>query len=160
MSQACYCQRRQRQIWKREKTNLNFEVLQCLMPVSTPALCHTRDTFYSLLIETLSHSAFVVALVQLLSHVQLFATPWAAACQAPLPSTVSWSVFKFMSIASEMLSNHLSHPLPLLPPSAFNLSHHQSFLMSRLFASSGQSIRDSASVLPTNIQGWFALELT
>ena len=89
MSQACYCQRRQRQIWKREKTNLNFEVLQCLMPVSTPALCQTQDTFYSLLIETQRHSAFVVALVQLLSHVQLFATPWAAACQAPLCSTAN-----------------------------------------------------------------------
>ena len=73
---------------------------------------------------------------------------------------LSWSLLKFMPIASVMLSNHLSHPLPLLPPSAFNLSHHQSFLMSRLFASSGQSIRDSASVLPTNIQGWFPLELT
>ena len=37
-----------------------------------------------------------------------------------------------------------------------------SFLMSRLFASGGQSIgaSDSASVLPMNIQGWFPLRLT
>ena len=37
-----------------------------------------------------------------------------------------------------------------------------SFLMSRLFASGGQSIRASASasVLPMNIQGWFPLGLT
>ena len=37
-----------------------------------------------------------------------------------------------------------------------------SFLMSRLFASSGQSIgaSASASVLPMNIQGWFPLGLT
>ena len=35
-----------------------------------------------------------------------------------------------------------------------------SFLMSQPFASHGQSIRASASVLPTNIQGWFPLRLT
>ena len=52
---------------------------------------------------------------------------------------------------------------PLLPTSlAFNLSQHQSFPVSRLFASSGQSIRASASasILPMNIQGWFPLGLT
>ena len=36
----------------------------------------------------------------------------------------------------------------------------ESFLMSQLFASGGQSIRASASVLPMNIQGFFPLELT
>ena len=45
--------------------------------------------------------------VQSLSCVQLFATPWTAACQAPLSFTVSWSLLKFMSIESEMPSNHL-----------------------------------------------------
>ena len=42
---------------------------------------------------------------------------WTAAHQAPLSSTVSWSLLKFMSIDSVMLSNHLSlcHPLRLLP---------------------------------------------
>ena len=35
-----------------------------------------------------------------------------------------------------------------------------SFPMSQLFASGGQSIGTSASVLPRNIQGWFPLELT
>ena len=34
------------------------------------------------------------------------------------------------------------------------------FLMSRLFASGGQSIRASASILPINIQDWFPLGLT
>ena len=45
--------------------------------------------------------------VQLLSHVQLFATPWTAACQASLSITNSWSLFKLMSIESVMPSNHL-----------------------------------------------------
>ena len=58
--------------------------------------------------------------VQSLSHVQLFATPWTAACQASLSITSSQSLFELMSIELVMLSNHLilCHPL-LLPPSIF-----------------------------------------
>ena len=48
-----------------------------------------------------------VAAVQLLSYVQLFETPETEACQAPLSFTISWSLFKLMSIKSVMLSNHL-----------------------------------------------------
>ena len=63
-----------------------------------------------------SQGPFVVVF-QLLSHVRLFATAWAAACQASLPFTTSLSVLKFMSIESVMPSNHLilCHPLLLLP---------------------------------------------
>ena len=59
---------------------------------------------------------FVV--VQLLSHVQLFATPCTAACQSSLSFTISWSLLKLMPIESVMPSNHLilCHPLHL-PPS-------------------------------------------
>ena len=55
--------------------------------------------------------------VQLLTHVQLFATPWTTACQASLSITNSWSPPKPMSIESVMPSNHLilCHPLLLLP---------------------------------------------
>ena len=55
--------------------------------------------------------------VQLLSHVQLFATPWTAACQASLSITSSRSLLKLMFIESVMPSNHLilSCPLLLLP---------------------------------------------
>ena len=54
--------------------------------------------------------------VQLLSHVQLFVTPWVVACQASLSITNSWSLPKPMSIESVMPSNHLIlyHPLLLL----------------------------------------------
>ena len=38
-----------------------------------------------------------VAVVQSLSHVQFFVIPWTAACQAPLSSTGSQSLLKFMS---------------------------------------------------------------
>ena len=52
-----------------------------------------------------------------LSHVQLFATPWTAACQASLSITNSRSFLKLTSIESVMPSNHLilCHPLLLLP---------------------------------------------
>ena len=54
--------------------------------------------------------------VQLLSRVQLFVTPWAAAPQA-LSLTISWSLLKFTSIESVMPSNHfiLCYSLLLLP---------------------------------------------
>ena len=53
----------------------------------------------------------------MLSHVQLFATPWTAAHQASLSTTNFQSLSKLMSIESVMPSNHLilCHPLPLLP---------------------------------------------
>ena len=86
------------------------------------------------------------------------ATPWTVACQAPLSSTISQSLLKFMFIESLMLSNHLILCHPFFCLQSFPAS--DSFSMSWLFESSGQSIGASASVLPMNIQGWFPLELT
>ena len=48
--------------------------------------------------------------VQCLSCIWLFVTPWTAACQAPLSFTNSWSLLKFMSIELVIL---------LLLPSVF-----------------------------------------
>ena len=63
---------------------------------------------------------FQFSSVQSLSHVQLFVTPWTAACQASLFITKPKSLLKLMSIELVMSSNHLilCHPL-LLPPSMF-----------------------------------------
>ena len=54
--------------------------------------------------------------IRSLRHVQLFATPWIAACQASLSFTISWSLLRLMSIESIILSNYLIlyHPLLLL----------------------------------------------
>ena len=106
-------------------------------------------------------SYFFVVVVQSLSHVQLFATPWTAACQASLSFTISQRLLKLMSIESVMPSNHfiLCCPLLLLPSIFSSITI---FPMSWLFLSGGQSIgaSASASVLPMNIQGWFPLGLT
>ena len=94
-----------------------------------------------------------------LSHVQLFATPWAAARQASLSFTFSMSLQKFIPFKSVMQSNYLVLCCPLLlPPSIF--PNIRVFLMSQLFPSGGQSTEASASVLPINIQDWFPLGLT
>ena len=77
----------------------------------------------SILIEIISklygfsHVIFFSS-VQLLSHVQLFVTPWTTACQASLSITNSQSLLKRMSIRLVMPSNHLilCCPLPLQPP--------------------------------------------
>ena len=57
----------------------------------------------------------LLVVVQSPSCVQLFETPWTAACQASLSLTISQSLPKFTSIPSVMPSNHLilCHPLLL-----------------------------------------------
>ena len=98
--------------------------------------------------------------VQWLSHVWLFVTPWTTACQASLSFTIS-----------RVCSN--SYPLsqwchPTISTSAIFFSCLQSFLVSRsfpvgqFFASGGWSIgaSASASVPPMDIQGWFPFGLT
>ena len=73
------------------------------------------------MVELLDHTYYFsgsifVVVVQLLNHVWLFVTAWAAACQAPLSFTISQSLLKLKSIESVMPSNHLilCHPLLLL----------------------------------------------
>ena len=55
--------------------------------------------------------------VQLLSHVPLYETPWIAACQTSLSFTISLSLLKLMFVELVMTSNHLifCHSLLLLP---------------------------------------------
>ena len=93
------------------------------------------------------------AVVQLLSCVWLFATPWTVALQASLSFTISQSLLKLISTESLMQSNHfiLCYPLFLL--------EWGSFPVIQVFASDGQSIGASASatVLQMNIQDWFPL---
>ena len=59
-------------------------------------------------------SKVVAVFVQSLGHVQLFVTPWTAACQASLSFTISWIFLKLMSMESMMPSNYLILCRPLL----------------------------------------------
>ena len=94
-----------------------------------------------------------VSLVQPLSRVRHFVTPWTAAHQASPSITNSQSLLKLMSIELVMSFNHLTlcHPLLLLPsvfPSIKVFSNES------VLCISGQSIRASApvSVLPMDVQ--------
>ena len=100
--------------------------------------------------------------VQSLSHVWLFATPWTAAHQAPL---VLYHLLELAQTHVHRVGDAIqlfsSSVVPFSPcPQSFPASG--SLLMSRFFASGGQStgVSDSASVLPVDIQGWFPLGLT
>ena len=61
----------------------------------------------------------VVVVIESLNYVWFFATPWTAAHQASLFFTISWSLLKFISTESVMLSNHVILCHPLLLPSIF-----------------------------------------
>ena len=78
-------------------------------------LAHTLLWWFKIIIT----SVFILCryvVVQSVSHVWLFATPWTAACQTSLFITISQSLFRFLSIELVMPSNHviLCHPLLLL----------------------------------------------
>ena len=100
------------------------------------------------------------AVVQSLSHVWLFATPWTAACQTSLSFTISQSLLKLMFVESVMPSNHLILCRPLSCSQSFPPSG--SFPTSQFFASGGWSIgaSASASVLSMKIQSQYPLGLT
>ena len=63
----------------------------------------------------------VLVVVQSLSHLWVFATPWTAAHQASLSFIISQSLLKLMSMESVLVSNHLILCCPLLLwPSIFD----------------------------------------
>ena len=112
--------------------------------------------------HNLSFSLSATAISQsvlLLGHVQLFVTPWTAVCQAFLSITISQNLLKLMSIKSWC---HSTISFSVVPFSCclqcFPASG--SLPMSQFFASGGQSIGASASVLLMNIQDWFPLGFT
>ena len=98
---------------------------------------------------------------QSLSCVQLFATPWIAACQASLSITNSQSSPKFMCIKSVMPSSHLilCHPLLLLPPipPSIRVFSNKSTLCMRWPKYWSSAL---ASVFPLNTQDWSPLGWT
>ena len=99
-----------------------------------------------------------MVVVQLLSSVWHFVTPWTAANQAHLFSTVYQSLLKFTSTESVRLSDCLilCHPFSSCPQSSPASGF---FPMCWLLALNGQNIGASAStsILPMNIQGGFPL---
>ena len=99
--------------------------------------------------------------VQFLSCLQLFATPWTAACQTSLSITNFQSLFKLMSIEPLMSSNHLIpwSPLLLLPSRFPSIRVFSNELVLHLRWPEYWNF--SFSISPSmNIQDWFPLGLT
>ena len=72
------------------------------------------------MVKRVCHSQRSHLLLLSLSRVQFFAIPWTVARQAPLSSTISWSLLKLISIDLVVPSNHLMLCCPLfLLPSIF-----------------------------------------
>ena len=91
-----------------------------------------------------------ISSVQSLSYVQLFVTPWTVACQAYL------SITNTKSCSNSCPSSWWYHPIisfSVIPFSCLqSFPSSGSFPMSQSFASGGQSIGASASVLPMIFQ--------
>ena len=109
--------------WKKHKLESRF-------PGEISVTSDMQMTLYS----TGRVTVFFSAVQLLLSHVQLFVTPWTTARQASLSITNSRSLPKLMSFESVMPSNHLilCCPLLLLPsnfPSIRVFSNESALLM-------------------------------
>ena len=91
------------------------------MQAVTVKFCINFGTVGLVLVNSIIHSDYwVFVVVKLLSCVQLFVTPWTAACQASQSFTIFWSLLKLLSIESVMLFNRLILCCPLLLPSVFH----------------------------------------
>ena len=101
-------------------------------------------------------------IVQLLSCVRLFVTPWTAECQASLSFTISQSLLKltFIQLMTESPSNHLNlYCLLLFLPS--NFPSTRVFIVSQLFTSGCQNIWNfRLSISPSNEYSRVNLGLT
>ena len=97
------------------------------------------------------------SLVQSLSRVHLFMTPWIAAHQASVSITNSRSSHKLTSIKSLMPSSHviLCRPLCFLPPIPPSIR-----VFSNEWGGQSTGVSALASFLPKKTQDWSPLEWT
>ena len=121
----------------------------------------SKSTFINTFMRRKSLWLARIVVVQLITHVRLFVTPWTATHQASCPSLSP-------GVCSNLCPfNWWCHPSISSSVDPFS-SYRQSFPVSgsfpasQLFVSSGQNIGTSASVsvLSMNTQGWIPLGLT
>ena len=122
-------------------------------PVPPSHLCNTLWSVWLLFLARRSfkpHCYFLwkfVIVIESLSHVWLFVTPWAAACQASLSFTISRSLLK-LSCPSSQWCHHTISSSAVPYSLAFSLSRHQS-----LFQWVGSS-HQVAQTIGASVLGW------
>ena len=134
-----------------------FLFLLWLLWLGLPKLCWVVVVRVGLLVLFL----ILKVIIQLPSHVWLFATPWTAARQASLSLTISWICSSSCPLHQWCCpSISFSDTLFSFCPQSFPAS--ETFPMHQLFTSDDQNTEVSAliSVLPMSIDGWFPLRLT
>ena len=107
-----------------------------------------------------SYRCMLLSSVESLSHVWLFMTPWTAARSPPCPSPTPGVYSNSSPLSQRCHPTISSSVIPFSCLQSFPAS--DSFPVSRLFASDGQSIGASASssVIPMNTKDWFPLGWT
>ena len=98
-----------------------YNLFWILYPFCSSWFWFRLDIFLDIILLTCMPCSFCFIVVQLLSCVRLFETPWTAACQTSLSFTISQSLLKFMSIEYILTSNHLILSPPS-PPAALLLN--------------------------------------
>ena len=135
---------------QRSKCPQIYDIIWTLSMIKEILVKIMRGHFLPVRIRKGYKSDYSQFVVKSLSHVQHFATPRTAECQASLSFTISWSLLQVMSMKPVMPSNHLILYYPLLfLPSIFPATG--SFPKSWLFESGGQSIGASSSAVLVSI---------
>ena len=102
--------------WIKPLTQIQEKKPKCNRSIITTAYSRPSSVLWSVCIYIVQFNP-PFSSVQSLSHIQLFATPWTAACQASLSITNSRSLLKPMSIELVMPSSQLILLLPSIFPS-------------------------------------------
>ena len=123
----------------------------------------SKNLIYSVHLYLVTYLLYLLQFssVQLLSRVQLFATPWIAERQVPCPSPTP-GVYSNLCPLSRWCHPTISSSVVPFSSCLQSFPASGTFPMSQLFASGGQTIgvSASASVLPMNCQDWFPLGWT
>ena len=113
-------------------------------------------------VSSLRPGSHLLIVVQLLSHVQLFATPIPQHAARPSCPSPSPGVYSHSGPLNRWCHPTISSSVVPFSSCPHSFLASESFPVSQLFASGGQSIEasTSASALPVSVHGWFPLGLT
>ena len=118
---------------------------QRLLQLPTPPqMSQRRNTLNQIFLEK-NNASYRFSSVQVLSRVQLFATPWAVACQASLSITSPWRWSDSCPLSQWCHPTISSSVVPLFSSCLQFFPASESFPVTQSFTSCGQSVGGSVS---------------